>query len=283
MLRPDPFLEVRVRRATPAPGVTALCAGYENGKWRAEQLAAHLMTWLPEFALKHSEFEAIGGHNAAVMLARAARSVYKSKKYEGRGELGELILHAVVRQVFDTVPAIAKFFYKDGANETVKGFDLVHVVALQDALELWLGEAKFFDDIGAAIREVLKDLDRHLKRDYLRGEFAAVTNKIDDTWPHAQKLKKLLHENTSLDQIFAATCIPVLLTYNSDAVSSHRKICDEYKAAFEEEVLKHRDTFAAQKLPTKTRIELLLVPLGSKKQLVDKFDEQLRRWQRIAP
>lgn len=238
------------------------------------------MRWLPEFALKHSELEGIGSHNVVEIVARAARSVYKSSKYANRGELGEILLHAIVRQVFETIPAISKFFYKDGANDTVKGFDLVHVVATQDALELWLGEVKFYDDIASAIRDVLKELDAHLKRDYLRGEFAAVTNKIDDSWPHAQKLKKLLHEHTSLDNVFAATCIPVLLTYNSPTVVAHRMICDEYKKAFEDEVLKHADAFAAKRPPTKTRLELVLVPLGNKKLLVDKFDERLKRLQR---
>lgn len=240
------------------------------------------MKWLPEFALKHSEVEAIGGHNAVEVVARAARSVYKSPRYENRGELGEILLHAVVRQVFDTEPAIAKFFYKDGANDTVKGFDLVHVLATGTKLELWLGEVKFYDDVTAAIREVLKELDAHFKRDYLRGEFAAITNKIDDAWPYAQKLRKLLHENTSLDEVFEAVCIPVLLTYDSETVSGHTSICDEYKSAFAAEIQKHALAFGKPKIPAKVRVELLLAPLGSKKALVNRFDERLKRAQRMA-
>jgi len=62
------------------------------------------MNWLPDFALKHSEVEAIGAHNAVEVVARAARSIYKSEKYQKRGELGEIMLHAIVRQTFSTVP-----------------------------------------------------------------------------------------------------------------------------------------------------------------------------------
>jgi hypothetical protein len=258
-----------------------MCAGYEGGRWRAEQLAGNLMYWLPEFALKHSERAAIGDHNMVELLARAARSTYKSPKYQKRGELGELLLHAVVREVFDTIPAIAKLFYKDGPNDTVKGFDLVHVVATPTDLELWLGEVKFYSDIAAAIRDVVAELHAHVERDYLRGEFAAITNKIDDAWPHAEKLKKLLDETTSLDQVFSCTCVPVLLTYDSPTVSGHRELCDAYRTAFEAEVFKHAETFASKSLPTNVRIELLLVPLGSKADLVKSFDEKLKHAQKI--
>jgi len=91
-------------RLDPAPAVRGFCAGYELGRWRNDHFAAHLMNWLPDFALKHSEVEAIGAHNAVEVVARAARSIYKSEKYQKRGELGEIMLHAIVRQTFSTVP-----------------------------------------------------------------------------------------------------------------------------------------------------------------------------------
>ncbi|MEP7247161.1 MAG: DUF1837 domain-containing protein, partial [Gammaproteobacteria bacterium] len=69
---PSPFLEVRVHEMRPPAGITALCAGYEQEVWREKQLAAHLMKWLPEFALKHSELEALGAHNAVELVAKAA-------------------------------------------------------------------------------------------------------------------------------------------------------------------------------------------------------------------
>ena len=34
--------------------------------------------------------------------------------------------------------AISKVFFKDSPNDTVKGFDAVHVVESLDGLELWL-------------------------------------------------------------------------------------------------------------------------------------------------
>ena len=100
-----------------------------------------------------------------------------------------------MRQVFGTVPTIAKYFYKDAANDTVKGFDAVHVVPAGIDLELWLGEVKFYDDLARAIRDVVKELEVHTQRDYVRAESAFIANKIDPAWPHADKLKRLLHRN----------------------------------------------------------------------------------------
>ena len=199
---PSPFLDVRVHRLEPSPGLTSLCAGYELKEWRCTQLADHLIEWLPDFALTHSEREGLGSHNAVALTIQAAKSVYTSEKYGRRGEIGEILLHIALRQVFKTVPAINKVFFKDSTNDTVKGFDAVHVVAAAESLELWLGEVKFYNDISSAIDDVIKEIEAHTTRDYLRAEFAAIVNKIDPAWPYASRLKLLLGKNTSLDQMF---------------------------------------------------------------------------------
>src|SRR5690349_18214709 len=56
---PDPFLVVRIHRSDLLPPLTGVCAGYELNEWRCKQLAAHLMEWLPEFALTPGEREAL--------------------------------------------------------------------------------------------------------------------------------------------------------------------------------------------------------------------------------
>ena len=282
---PTPFLEVRVHEIKPHPGVTGLCAGYEQRAWREKQLALHLMKWLPEFALKHTELEGLGAQNAVELIARAAKSVYASEKYKNRGEFGELLLHVGLRQCFKTLPAITKYFYKDSRNDTVKGFDAVHVVAADGGLELWLGEVKFYDDVARGIAHVITEIEEHLQRDYLRDEFAAITNKIDDTWAHAEKLKRLLHPDTSLDEVFDCVCIPVLLTYDSPVIQAFSEVSAEYKTRFEAEIRKHHAAFSdklkQKTLPERLRIHLFLLTLREKASLVAALDEALKRMQEI--
>jgi hypothetical protein len=282
MKQPTPFLEVLVKKLSLQPGLTALCAGYETGEWRYKQLAKHLIEWLPEFALTYSELKELGAHNAVPLLAQAAKSVYTSEKYQKRGELGELLLHIVLRQTCTTVPAISKYYFKDSPNDTVKGFDAVHVVATPKDLELWLGEVKFYDDIQSAIRDVTKEINAHLERDYLHAEFTAITNKIDPAWPHAKKLAKLLHKNTSLDQVFTRVCVPALLTYDSPTVAGYKESSAAYRKAFESEVLKNHTSFSGKKLPANIQVRLFLIPLRKKKDLVKAFDGELKRWQSIG-
>jgi hypothetical protein len=278
---PDPFLDIRVHDLGIEPGISGLCAGYENGTWREEQLIDHTFEWLPEFALSPTEIEKMGAHNALAFIRRAAEIIYTTDKYRKRGEFGELFLHIAIRQIFGSIPAISKIYYKDAGNDTVKGFDAVHVVEVDDELELWIGEAKFYKDITSAIRDVVTEIELHTTTNYLRGEFTLLTNKIDDDWSHAEELKKLIHKNTSLDEIFKRACIPVLLTYNSEAITSHTEVTSHYEDEFRQEISKYYEKFQSKELPTSIRIHLMLLPLENKESLVTGLNEKLKQWQSI--
>ena len=276
-----PVLSIRIEDLSKEPGLVGMCAGYERGEWRGEALIDDLINWLPEFALSESDLKSVPPAEIVRILRKALHQIYQTKKFTRRGELGELLLHAVLRTTRNSIPAISKIFYKDGPNETVKGFDAVHVVEAGDGLELWLGEVKFYTDVGAAIRDVVKELEQHTSTDYLRSEFVAITNKIDDRWKYASKLCRLLYPNVFLDEVFARACIPVLLTYDSETLAKHDSVCVDYEAAFEKEVRGHHETFAAKNLPKEVRIELFLVPLRNKSDLNTRFDEKLKAWQSI--
>lgn len=277
---PDPLLEVLVEAEDLEPALTGWCVGFEAGEWRGKQLAKHIMRWLPEFALRYGEWSKVHAADTVDLLARAAASIYQSDKYKKRGEFGEILLHAMIRQQFGSLPAIAKYYYKDSANDTVKGFDAVHVVpADHGEWELWLGEVKFYSDIGAAIRDVVAELQEHTGRDYMRSEFAAIVNKLDDELPQAGQLRGLLGQNTSLDNVFSRVCIPVLLTYDSSLFAEHSRATIEYREAFDKEVRLHHAAFAGKTLPTTVTIRLFLFPLKRKMDLIQLMDETLKKFQ----
>jgi len=285
--KPEYLLEIKVHDLDIYPSLTGLCAGFESGEWRCDALSRHIMEWLPEFALTFSERENLRDHNAVELLRNAAKVVYSTEKYEKRGEFGELLLHILMRQVFNTIPAINKIYYKSASNETVKGFDAVHVVVNEDeaSLELWLGEAKFYGNASSAIRDVVEELKKHTERDYLRGEFLLIINKLDKNWPHFDKLRKLLSPNTSLDTIFDAVCIPVLITYDSEIVASYPENEATYIDDFIEEVTKYYNSFKDKceilNLPKVLRIHLFIVPLKGKRELIDMLDKRLKACQKI--
>lgn len=273
----------------PAPFIEVICKepwgldiGFEDGEWRHTQFAEHLMEWLPEFSLSYTERNNIGSQNAVRQVKKAARSIYNSEKYQKRGEFGELILHAILRQEFNTLPAISKIYFKDSPNDTVKGFDCVHVVAAEEGLQLWIGEIKFYKSISQAITDVIEELKTHTQTDYLRQEFSVIENKIDPNWPYAEALKAMTRQNTSMDTIIKRLCIPVLLTYNSSQFVHHTEACQELTTALIEEVNRQYQNFDYKFKEAITKpitVHLILFPLKCKDTLITAMNEELVKLQ----
>jgi hypothetical protein len=288
MDHPDNFLNVIIHDTGELGDDLALCAGFERGQWRNDQFADHVMEWLPEFALDYSELNEIGHANALRMTKKAAKIVYRTEKYGLRGEFGEILLHIAIRQVYETIPAVSKIYYKSSVNETVKGFDAVHVVIKGDGIELWIGETKFYKNLTKAIYDVSKEIIDHLDTDYLRSEFILIKNKIDPTWPEADKLKKLLHENTSLDDVFKKVCIPILLTYDSEAVGNSNQSDKDYKQNIKNELISAYENIRgklnieygekySQNFPL--TVHVILIPLKEKEKLIFALDQRLKALQ----
>lgn len=276
-----PFFNIIIRKDDTFPDLYGVCAGFESRQWRKEQLVDYLFEYLPEFALTYSEFENLRGENVVAKMRQVAKSIYQSEKFKNRGEFGELLLHAIIRETYNTVPAISKIYYKDAPNDTVKGFDAVHVVVTDEALELWLGEAKFYDNIYNAISDVIKELNQHIEVKYVKNEFVAITNKIDVNWPHADRLKTLLHPHTSLDDVFPNTCIPVLLTYDSNTLAKYNYKCKGYIQEITEEFQRMHKNFCDKLGDFPLTIHLFLFPLNTKAELINSLESKLKIWQKL--
>ncbi|OWQ46610.1 hypothetical protein CDL60_14210 [Roseateles noduli] len=275
------FFSVHCRHLVLDPKLHGVCAGYESGKWRAKELSHYLMEWLPEFSLSYSERASIDQTNAVAQLRKAAQIVYDTDKYDRRGEFGELILHALMRETVGTEPAISKIFFKDSVNNTVKGFDAVHVLATPGGLELWLGEVKFYKAIGLAIDHVVKELEDHFKDDYLKKEFGLIVNKLDRDWSGTKALQDLLNRNRSLDEVVTAIVVPVLLTYESTTAQGFTTASVAYKQALEAELVANHQKFVAKNKLTKVRVELFLFPMASKQELLTQLHKRLSSAQDI--
>ena len=124
--------------------------GFDLGVCRMEAFSDILMDAIVDFAF---------GYHTGILttydrrkLIEAARSIYKIDSFaqakwtyvdEGsviedddlkaedvikkRGEFGELILHVILRDYFNTTPLVSKIFFKDTDGFTVHGFDSVHI------------------------------------------------------------------------------------------------------------------------------------------------------------
>ena len=244
------------------------------------------MEWLPEFCLTANELKSITSSNALKMIRKAAQSVYQTDKYKNRGEFGELFLHIILRQIYGSIPAISKIYFKDAVNNTVKGFDAVHIINIKDTkdtFELWLGEVKFYNNARQAIYDVIGEIQEHTKQDYLKNEKMLLLNKIDidPKSPFYPILSKLLAPNTSLDELFDCACIPILITYDSKTLKKHTKTTKEFNLELEHEVMKVFDDFKNKisNLTIPIKLHVFLLPLQEKSVLIKKLDEELKRLQ----
>jgi hypothetical protein len=280
---PDPstlpvvLLTATIQDDSIDPALLTATVDYELGSWRTDALARHIVDWVADYALRHSEREHLSAGRLAEILRGAMRVTFGNGA--DRGVPGEILLHAICRQFFGSDTVINKVCFKTANNDTYKGFDAVHCVHNGHILELWLGEAKFYKDWQDALRSVVSELDAHLEKDYLRSEFALVASKIEDDHPHAEELRKLMHPNTSLDAAFDRIVVPILLTYDSPTTMSHNSTGDKYRSDLEAEVRLIWTKLKAKLSTTlPVSIKLFLIPLADKEALNQSLAAELSKW-----
>ncbi len=278
------FFKIIVHDESSIPTLLGICAGFENGEWRGQRLADNLFNCIPDFCLSYSEVHEVDSAEWMDKLRKSVAMIYNSPKYKSRGEFGELLLHYILKDFYKTIPAISKMYFKDGPNETVKGFDAVHVIENNDGLlDLWLGEVKFYKDASQAIKDVIPEIEEHFAHDYLRTEFIAITNKLDKESPFYEKLSQLISPDTSLDEIFERICVPVLITFNSKVIDKHVKYTNAYKEEMKNEMEKYFNQFESQfeKLGIDIEVHLFLLPLKTKETFVQMLNNKLNLWQQL--
>lgn len=286
---PDSILELVITEPDDSVALLGVCAGYEDGEWRSAQLSRDLIGWALDWILSPSELQGLGQANAVNMLEKALSRIYKSSDYKKRGEIGELLLHIILRRFMLSQRIISRLYFKDASNDTVKGFDAVHIVENTDEgleLQLWLGESKFYTESTSAMYEVLNELKIHLKTDYLRSEFAAISDKIPAGWKYESQIKKLLSRTESLDSVFKRVVVPIFITYDSEVTGGHTAWTDEYieeiKGELTTEWNSFRERLGRANLPRTIRVHLILLPMATKRDLMDRFDERLKAWQVVT-
>lgn len=278
------FFKIIVHDDSSIPTLLGICAGFENGEWRGQRLADNLFNCIPDFCLSYSEVHEVDSTEWMDKLRKSVAMIYNSPKYKSRGEFGELLLHYILKDFYKTIPAISKMYFKDGPNETVKGFDAVHVIENDEGLlDLWLGEVKFYKNASQAIKDVIPEIEEHFAYDYLRTEFIAITNKLDKESPFYEKLSQLISPDTSLDEIFERICVPVLITFNSKVIDKHVKYTDAYKEEMRTEMEKYFNQFETQfeKLGIDIEVHLFLLPLKTKETFVQMLNNKLNLWQQL--
>lgn len=256
-------------------GNSGVFCDYENGDWNYRQFFAWISEHLVSFALSPKELKDLGDRNSIEKIERAASNVYGRKnKIALRGEIGELILHGLARDVFGTKPLISKLYFKTAPGDTVKGADCVHIIEVDGEIEsLWLGEAKFYKDGSKGVAKAVDSVKDMLNRLKDRQEFIVIRNHLDGSDPIMAKAEQLLSDAVSLDKIKAKITIPILVTYESGVISSHTSDSALFRQQLAEEVSPFIDSYLKNTVEIdEVELHIFVMPLKNKTNLVDMFD-----------
>jgi hypothetical protein len=236
-----------------------------------------LLEWLPDYALAEDELRVIDHTNAFIKLQEAAVRVYTSRQHEKRGEAGEITLHAVCREFFDTIPIAPRVFYKSSSNDPIKSFDLVHArFPASGSFEIWLGEAKFYTDSTQAIAAAFTSITSHIERGFLTREKLLLGPQISKSTPRYEQILPVFQAQTSIDEFLKASVFVIGVLAESPAAMAAKTKSDAYVKAAIDELDALLATLREADFGSPLRLVVAYVPLASKADVADEFDRRLK-------
>lgn len=318
----------------------AYFVGFDFGKYRYDDLVDTILDKIVEFSFGyHMGINPAESDTAKQrrILINAAKSIYNAsdifsktkekyvdenseyeddieEKYLKRGEFGELILHLILKDFIKTLPLISKIHFKDSDGVTIHGFDAVHIGSCINNINeksLYLGESKLYKNGLKGVKELISDIEKHFKIDFLKREFALIGKKSNnfveiDYYKDINtkdEYKKFLQEKnywfTKLDEIqtgkgkmqdlLNSVTIPLLCTYTSKLFKDFNnekniKFQEGYaseigglKFVFDKElkILKKKYEDSGEPISTNLNIVLMLFPVPCKKELVKRLHTKL--------
>ncbi|MCU1802962.1 DUF4297 domain-containing protein [Pectobacterium parvum] len=285
--RPDPFLVEF--HANTIEGLLHSFSGfdvrYALKKWRHENYAKHLIEWLPEFSLKASEIVNILAHNAESILARSISTFSDSELPRDR-LIAELILHSILRSRQNSEPVACKVFYKSAGK--LSEFGNAHIVQMSDQDDqLWLGLARLIkaNDMDTALEQIREILDETISETVLSAEREIIISLREPSHhqPKADSFNQALHRNSPVDDMLNILCFPVLLAYDSAALSSGWLA--DYVDNLKIEIETHFNTFTSE-LPEnikQVKVLIFLVPMESIEHLITAFNARCEKLKELQP
>ena len=222
----------------------------------------------------------------------ACEKLYKDPKARNpkrEGDLGEIILHTLLRKYVGTIPFAGRFYFAVDKNTSPKSFDIVHVLPDEFKNILVLGESKMYADAKGGIDALADDIKKHFNADYVRKQFVKISeavssdNLVDqetivkpmrrtiDEWEYKLRTEK------TLENVIDALYIPLLCTYNYDKYSKYTNISDQFIQEYETHIGELYSYFDNKNIirPACLNILLMLFPIPSKDILIEEYYKRI--------
>ena len=136
------------------------------------------------------------------------------------------------------------------------------------------------------IWELVKDLNGHIKTDYLNEQFLIIKKNLENnSIPDREKWIDIIANCHKLDEKLEMINIPMLCTYSHDIYRKFTDMNDQNAIAYHEiDVRGLKDYFDKQNnFPLKDRVNIILMlfPVNDKKELVVNLHKRLWHMQNI--
>lgn len=111
------------------------------------------------------------------------------------GFYGEVLLDLVLRAYMGTQVFISKgYFYSPLENGEAKGYDVFHLIQKEEKVQLWFGEAKFYQNYKEALDKILDNLENALSDKYLNRNLLAILDEQEHATNIPIKIKKIFEK-----------------------------------------------------------------------------------------
>lgn len=259
--------------------------GFEEKTWKHNAFDAFVWDNIAETALSALERENLASRPMSA-IKKAAKNLRITDGDEKGGEIGEIVLYGILKKYYNALPITPKIYYKQNANDYAKGADSVHIVIHDDGeFSLWLGEAKFYNELNAdRLDRIVKSVKDLLSTKKLRKEFNITTSlqDLDKVAPNsiiAAKIREKIGDGIEIDEIKDILNVPIFILHECDETKTAERINDEYKTKIAEYHAKiTRDYLARQKkacgaldLYHKIKFHIILFPVPDKDAIVSRF------------
>lgn len=210
--------------------------GFEDGKWRKGEFRKFILDNIAQTGLSAEDRDNLYSESPYTTLTESIKNLRLVDKDNGKGsEIAEIVLYGIMRYHYHALPVVPKIFYKQNPKDNAKGADSVHVVLDDNGdFSLWLGEAKFYNDIAdERLYEPINSVFDTISTDKIKKENSIVTSIKDleyvITDPVIRKnVQTILRRDTSIDEIRKRLHIPILLLHECKKTDDTTELTETY-------------------------------------------------------
>jgi len=293
IVNPDNDLSITEKKK-----ILSLINDFEDGEWRYRKFLDFIWNNIAETALSFKERESLI-HKSRTQLIDAAKKLRftdKEKDISKGSELSEILLYGIMKHHYNALPVVPKIYYKQNPNDNAKGADSVHIVVTNnDEFSIWFGEAKFYNSIeDARLYEIIHSVENSLLTEKLKKENSIITNLNDlelliDNKVLVKKIKAMLSNRESIDNLKPLLHIPILLLYECEYTTKYDTLSDDYLSEIKKYHIERATSYFKKQIRiigenvfkySEIYFHLILFPVPNKEKIVKEFIEEAGFYQK---